>query len=490
MIKKFIYKSVNIINTTPFIELLVMIIALELLGNIAVAKKLPNFGNETQLVISSKEEMIIGKTWLHQLRQAGIIHIDPIINAYINHLGNSLLTNCQQVDLSKFNFFIVGGTEINAFAFFGGNIGVFAGLIQTTATESELAAILAHEISHITQKHSVRQLLHHNKLIPLTIAEAAAAIAIGVPDLIMPILGGHMQRMLTFSRENEQEADRIGIQLLNKSKFDPRAMANIFERFSVFSGDNQKIPQYLLTHPIFASRISDAYNRVEQTGYKQYLDHIDYGLIKARINVYLNTNKTNLLNKIENSLKNHRYSNYTLLRYEQALVLQDLHKNSEAENIFAELIKKNPENIIIQLSLAELLSNTTPHIAKDKLADLIEIIPDYLPLVLAYAQTLIKLNLPFNAKNILENYNKNNIYDLIEEPKIYELLIGCYQQLNEPEEGLFTQAKLLIIHNNLPAAAQKIEQSLKIAKKSNINKIKKFKIELDQFVKDINDIRI
>lgn len=487
MIKKFIYKLTNNYNIKLLINLLILIL---LSTNNAIAHNLPNFGNETQSVISTKEEMLIGKTWLHQLRNAGLIDSDPIINAYINHLGNSLLAHANQVDLSKFNFFIVNGNEINAFAFFGGNIGVFYGLIQLTEAESELAAILAHEISHITQKHSARQLLKQKKLMPITIAEAAAAIAVGVPDLIMPILGGHAQQMLTFSRENEQEADRIGIQLLNKSKFDPRAMANIFQRFSQLDTNQHKIPEYLLTHPMFDSRIPDAYNRIEQTGYKQYVDHIDYYLIKAKINVHLSTNKINLLNQIENRLKNHRYSNYNVLRYEQALVLQDLHKNSQAENIFKELIEKNPENIIIQLSLAELLINTQPVVVKNKLAYLMQIYPDYLPLILLYAKTLVSLNLPMEAKNILLPYNKNHIYDLIEEPKLYELLIGCYQKSNDQAESLFTQAKLLVINNNLPEAEQKIEQALKIAKKNNLNKIKKFKVELEKFTKDINEIKI
>jgi len=494
MIKKIIYKLINKSTSyfciSPNVTLLIlMLIAINSI-NSATANNLPNFGNETQSIISKKEEIIIGKTWLHQIRHAGMIDPDPIVSAYINHLGNSLLANANQVDLSKFNFFIVPGDEVNAFAFFGGNIGVFSGLINITETESELAAILAHEISHITQKHSARQLLQQKKLMPLTIAEAAAAIAIGVPDLVLPVLGGHIQQMLTFSRENEQEADRIGIQLLNKSKFDPRAMANIFQRFSQINTELQKTPEYLLTHPMFESRIPDAYNRTEQTSYRQFVDHIDYGLIKARIKNNLTANKTNLLTQIENRLKNHRYSNYTVLRYEQALVLQDLHKTTLAINIFKELIEKNPENIIIQLSFSQLLATTEPILAKNKLANLMQISPDYLPLILTYAQTLLTLNLPLDAKNVLQQYNKNHIYDLIEEPKIYELLLGCSQKLNEQDESLFAQTKLLILNNNLSAAEQKIELALQASKKPNINKIKKFKAELEKFIKDTKEISI
>ena len=171
-------------------------------------------------------------------------------------------------------------------------------------------------------------------------------------------------------------------------------------------------------------------------------------------------------------------------------MLQQLHKYQQAENIFEEILQKNPDNIIIQLSLAELLSINNPDIAKNKLTSLIQITPDYLPLILTYAQTLIKLNLPLKAKNILEQYSKNHIYDLIEEPKIYELLIGCYQKLNEQDESLFTQAKLLVINDHSSMAAQKIEQALQIATKSNVRKIKKFQNELEKFTLEIKEIRI
>ena len=229
---------------------------------------------------------------------------------------------------------------------------------------------------------------------------------------------------------------------------------------------------------MFESRISDALNRMEQINYKQVVDHLDYYLIKARLNANTNANKINLLAQIENQLKNHRYNNEIVLRYEQALVLQNLHKLEQAEKILQELVEKKPENIIIQLSLANLQINTNLPQAKIRLANLIQSDPDYLPLNLDYAQVLLASNLPLKAKNILQQYNQNNIYNLTEEPKVYELLIACFQKLNEPVDGLLTQAKLLIINNNLSAADQKLEQALKIANNSQISKIKKFKINI------------
>ena len=467
------------------IKNIILLLLILIINGATANNNLPNLGNETQTIISNKEEILIGKALLHQLQQAGMIYQDPTSTAYINHLGNVLLANTEQIDLNTFNFFIVNNNkEINAFAFFGGNIGIFPELIRVTESESELAAILAHEISHITQKHSAQQLLKQKKLLPLTIAGTIAAAIIN-PPLATLVLGSHVQNMLNFSRENEQEADRIGIQILANSGFDPEAMPNIFQRFNQLNIYQQKTPEYLLTHPMFESRISDTLSRTSKVGYKQFVDHLDYHLIKARITANSNVNKIDLLKRIEDQLKNHRYNNYTALRYEQALVLQNVHKIPLAEKILTELAEKNPDNVIIQLSLANLQITTNINAAKAKLATLIQLYPDYLPLILEYVPVLLTFNLPLEAKNLLKPYNCDDIYRLIEEPKIYELLIACNQKLNEPIEVLLNQTKLLIITDNLPAANQKLEQALKIATNSQLNKIKKFKAALEDFIKDL-----
>ena len=494
-------RSLNILNLVGSFTTLFLL----LYNNIVDANDLPNFSNETKAIISNKQENIIGKICLHQLRKAGFLEQDPTINAYLNHIGNTLLTYGKQVDLEQFNFFALKGEQINAFAFWGGNIGVFSGLINLTDTESELAAILAHEISHVTQKHFARHLLHQQKLMPVTIAQSIIAIATGVPDLIMPLFGLHVHQTLVFSRENEQEADRIGIQLLIKSNFDPKAMPKVLEKLSQnqgYSSNNRsKIQEYLLTHPMFENRIPDVYNRIEKIRYKQHIDNLDYSLIKAKIKVQLNnkasTSKnilTHRLAEIDDKLKTRRYNNYIALKYEQALILRHFHKDTAAKNILLELTQKNSENNIIALSLAETIAINDPKAAKMSLEKLIQITPDYLPVVLFYAELLCKLNLTAEAKNVLTKYNKHHIYELIEEPKIYELLINCYQKLNELDNSLLTQAKLLIINNDLHLAKEKIVQALKAAElrknKYNINAIKKFQKELDQFVSDIHEIKL
>lgn len=456
---------------------------------------LPDLGNETQIIIPPKDETLIGKVWLHQLQHAGIISSDLILNTYLKNLGNYLVVNSNQQDLKKFNFFMVNHTDINAFAFMGGNVGIFAGLINLTETESELAAILAHEISHITQKHFARELLQQKRLMPITIIEAIAMAAIGVPDLIMPILGGHIQQMLNFSRAQEQEADHLGIEILNRSKFDPLGMGNIFAKMDKSTNNDTIISnKFLLTHPLFKDRIFEAYTRVPKSSYQQYSNSTDYQLIKVIINNLIYKNKTDLLLKIEKKLKNNKYNNELSILYQQAITLKDLHKYSKAKKILTKLAIENPNNLIIQISLAELLLSKEPKLSKNTLENLIPIFPDHLPLIITYAKALIMLNEPLKAKQSLNIFNQEHLEDLLEEPQIYELLIACNQKLQATDEALLLQAKSMVITHQLDAALQKIDLALDNTKKinkynNNFYKINKFKTELLQYKENLKSIK-
>lgn len=486
------------IQKQQIILLIFFIFIIAYIPKITAHNNLPNLGNETQTIITPKEEILIGKVWLHQLQHAGFVSKELIINTYLQNIGNYLVNTSFQQDLKKFNFFMVEQPDINAFAFMGGNIGIFAGLINFTDTESELAAIMSHEISHVTQKHFARELLHQKRLTPITIIEAITMAAIGIPDLIVPVLGGHIQQMLHFSRLQEQEADHFAVELLTRSAFDPLAMGNILTKMDKINNisNDQNISKYLLTHPLFKERIFEAYTRVNKSSYKQYANSIDYQLIKIIINNKLNNNKTDILNKINQKLKIHDYHNELTLLFEKAINLKTLHQYSKAKKILTKLATQNPHNLIIQISLAELLLTNQPDLSKKKLENLIDIFPDHLPLVITYAKALIMLNEVLKAKQILDPFNKEHLEDLLEEPQIYELLIACNQKLNNLDEALLVQAKLMVINHQLDAAEQKIDSALKQIKQIQQNRndiyyrLNKFKKELKQYKENITAIKL
>lgn len=160
--------------------------------------------------------------------------------------------------------------NINAFAYFGGNIVLHSALFRYSRNESELASVIAHEISHVTQRHLARMLEDQSKTTPLAMAGILGSILIFManPNAGLATFTGSMagmqQNMITFTQMNEQEADRIGIQTLYRAGFDPQGMPNFMQILADQVRYSSKPPEMLLTHPLPDSRLSDARSRAAQ----------------------------------------------------------------------------------------------------------------------------------------------------------------------------------------------------------------------------------
>lgn len=234
--------------------------------------RLPDIGSSAGTVLSPAEATSYGASMLHEMRSLSLIVDDPLLDEYINSLGYRLVAHSEKSDQS-FTFFIVRDNAINAFAAPGGYVGVNAGLITTTTDESELAAVLAHEVSHITQAHLLRafEAAQKNSL-PIALAMLGALIASAHTsgDAAEAVLATGtsliQQQQINFTRQDEAEADRVGIQTLSRSGYDPDAMAEFFARMdrALRPGNNDSdVPELLRTHPVTTSRISDARSRAE-----------------------------------------------------------------------------------------------------------------------------------------------------------------------------------------------------------------------------------
>lgn len=233
--------------------------------------RLPDLGSSANALISNQEAQDYGGAMLRQMRALDMVVDDPLLDDYINHLGYRLVAACDKPK-DHFAFFIVKDPEINAFAAPGGYIAVNSGLIQITRSESELAGVIAHEIGHITQNHLQRAFEASKKDAPLMALVLLGAIAAGAGAhagdaagaILMGGQGAIMQKQINFTRKDETEADRVGIQTLAKADFDPNAMAGFFERMSdtmrAGSGGDD-VPELLQDHPVTTTRISDAKER-------------------------------------------------------------------------------------------------------------------------------------------------------------------------------------------------------------------------------------
>ncbi|MEJ2175466.1 MAG: M48 family metalloprotease [bacterium] len=252
---------------------------------------LPDLGGTADATLPPQVERGIGEELMREIRYRDPDYVDDAeVTEYLNLLGGRLVAVAPDVR-QAFDFFVIRDGSINAFALPGGFIGVNTGLIVQSASESELASVLAHEIAHVTQRHIARMVGAQEQMQIPMIAGVIAAILLGGsrPDLaggaIAAVQGAGVQSQLNYTRSFEREADRVGFQMLASSGFDPRAMAAFFDKLQRATrvSDDGSVPGYLRTHPMSIDRMSDAQNRAEHLRYKQTPDSLEYHLVRAKL---------------------------------------------------------------------------------------------------------------------------------------------------------------------------------------------------------------
>ncbi len=253
------------------------------------AEGLPDLGERERAGLSVHAERRLGEQIMREIRRDPAYLDDPEVTAYIDGLGQRLASHAEGVR-QPFEFFVIRDASLNAFALPGGFIGVHSGLILAARSESELAGVLAHEVSHVTQSHLARMFGAQGQSQMAALLGLAAAILASRsnPDVALgAAMAGQaagIQQQLNYSRDFEREADRIGLDLLERAGFDPRGMASFFERMVQLGRlYENNAPVYLRTHPLTTERITDMENRIAQRPYRQVPDSIEFGLIRAKL---------------------------------------------------------------------------------------------------------------------------------------------------------------------------------------------------------------
>jgi predicted Zn-dependent protease len=255
----------------------------------AIGDGLPDLGDVSQAALTPLQEREIGQQSMMQIRASKQFLDDSEVNDYLNQLGYKLVENSPEPDLD-FEFFAVNDYGVNAFAMPGGFIGVNAGLILTTQSESELASVLSHEISHVTQHHLARMIASQQGDSLVSMASIALAILAARTNpqaseaAIISAQARSIQKQLNFTRSYEEEADRIGLQLLRKSGFNTHAMPEFLERLQnstrLLEGN---APNYMRTHPITSDRIAEIENRVQKDPYRLIPDSLNFQLVRTKL---------------------------------------------------------------------------------------------------------------------------------------------------------------------------------------------------------------
>jgi predicted Zn-dependent protease len=241
--------------------------------------RLPDIGSSAGTVLSPAQQQQYGEMTLSQLRNLGYTLDDPLLAGWLQSLGERLGAASDKPG-QEFTLFLLRDRQINAFATLGGYVAVNAGLVLAADREDEVAAVLSHEIAHVTQSHVLRAVERAQRdSVPILLA-MLGAIAIAqsshsssADNAAMAAMasaqGLMLQRQIDYTRSNEAEADRIGIYTLSRAGYDPEAMADFFEKLQAVVRSNQgtereRTPDYLQTHPVTTTRIGEARQRAEQ----------------------------------------------------------------------------------------------------------------------------------------------------------------------------------------------------------------------------------
>jgi predicted Zn-dependent protease len=365
--------------------------------------ELPDMGSSAGSVLSPEEESRYGARMLYELRRVDMVLEDALIDDYIHALGYRLVALSERPE-QDFTFFVVRSDEINAFAAPGGYIGLNTGLMHTAESESEVAAVLAHEVAHVTQRHLVRA---HESLqkatLPIALAMIGAVLASrnssgdGAEAAVIGGMGLLQQQAINFTRHNEHEADRIGIHTLAKAGFEPEAMAGFFARMSraTRSNNNVDVPEFLRTHPVTAARITEAKNRVEAIrrdpprAPAPAANEARFRLMRERAHVLTSGEPAKLVETYRRELRHAEAERAESLRYGLALSLLRSGRAKPALVELDRLLMDAPNELafLIPKTEAQRLDGDAAG-ALERLAALAELSPDHRALQLAYAEAL------------------------------------------------------------------------------------------------------
>jgi len=213
----------------------------------------------------------LGLKILRHYRRFQPIVEDPELNSWIRSIGNKLASKAPRH--GKLYFLIIKDSDVNAFATPGGVVFVNTGLILNSDSESELAAVLAHEIAHVTQNHHARlQANAKSKTLGTTAALLAGIIASSQDSqagsaIMSTAIAAQQHQQLSFSRGMEAEADRVGIRILSSAGFKPSGMPDFMTKLDrLTNSPYAQLTKYLQSHPLSIERVSDTRSRAQRLG--------------------------------------------------------------------------------------------------------------------------------------------------------------------------------------------------------------------------------
>ena len=429
--------------------------------------ELPVLGDPTQQELGPARERQMGNSFYRTLKASVPFVNDLELKDYITNLGQRLISHSSQPN-KKIRIFVIKVPNINAFAGPDANIGFHTGLIIAAENESELAGVMAHEISHVTQRHLARAMTESNVSPATMFATIIAGILVASqnPEAGAAIIYGGsaalMQSQINFTRANEHEADRIGIAVLRDAGISPVGMAGFFETLLQQAETNNVMAQmeYLRTHPLSTTRIAEARNRISPEDRKLPNDSLDFQLVRARILVEMSKSKHQLVKQLEGL---HENKVNLITQFTLGLAYTEDKQPDKAIQLLTQLSMEH-SHPWIKLALADAYyENNDKKASLEILKNLNSLFPNYLPVSIRYAKTLVDLGESDKAIIVL-----NKQLQTQKKAVVYNTLAKAYFSKGQISLALEATSYEYELEGYIKLAMQQINNALQ---QPNLNKL-------------------
>ncbi|GAA3907683.1 M48 family metalloprotease [Halomonas cibimaris] len=427
--------------------------------------RLPSLGGVSHA--ASNKEARLGRAWLRQFRAHAPQWQDPVAHDYLDRLIARLAPYSHLNGELPVSVMVDNGS-LNAFAVPGGVIGINAGLYAFAPDEGAFASVLAHELGHLAQRHFARgqkragqtQLPAMAAMLTGMVLAASGAGSAGLATA-MGSQAAMLQDQLRYSRRFEREADRMGMQTLADAGYPPADMVRMFramQRMARLQGDTP--PEFLLSHPVSESRLSDAQSRAAQlTVADAYQDDTLYDMVRARALLHLHSNAP------QQALTTLRQDSAAkgAIRYLEALIDAEQGQASRALAAMDQLAEQHPDLALLPASAARIALNARRvDDAIRRAQRLLRLIPDYLPARLTLAEAQLQ-RAPEAAYRQLRDITDAHP----ENPQGFTLLAEAAGRSGHVAEGRLAKAEYLQLTGRIDKGIRQLDLALDAAKRNN-----------------------
>ena len=449
--------------------------------------RLPDLGGASSGLVSPAEEQELGQAWLRLYRSQVPTSSDPFIRDYVEQLLRRLSLH-SELEHRNLDLVVAENPTLNAFAVPGGVIGVNTGIFLFAQSEQQLSSILAHELAHLSQRHYARRVeAQKNASIPTMAALLAgmilAATAGGDAGMaaITAVQASSIERQLRFSRQMEQEADRIGMTTMVEAGMDPYAMAEMFDVMLRATRYSRRPPAFLLSHPVTENRIADARLRAERYPKSQHPRDLQFYLIRARVILAHANNPQQVVRRFMDEMQGDTLSREAA-RYGLTLALTKTNDLDKASETLQPLLEQSPTNPAYIVAAADIeAARQRFDRALPILRDALKRTPDSHPLNVRYAEMLMSAGRYSLGESVLEAHVKRRPKD----PYVWYLLAEMYGLAGHIFEVHQTRAEYFILMGLFDKADIQLKNALALVDETD----ERTRARINERLKDVEELR-